>query len=31
MTPRLRTEEDKVIEQLLRSTDKGKDKMDLGG
>ena len=30
MTPRLRTEEDVVIEQPLRSTDKGKIKLDLG-
>ena len=31
VTPRLRTEEHMVIEQPLRSTDDGKDKMDLGG
>ena len=30
MTPRLRTEEDMVIEQPLRSTDEGKVKLDLG-
>ena len=30
MTPRLRTEEEMVIEQPLRSTDEGKVKLDLG-
>ena len=30
MTPKLRTEEDMVIEQPLRSTDEGKGKLDLG-
>ena len=30
MTPRLRTEEDMVIEQPLRSTDEGKVRLDLG-
>ena len=30
MTPRLRTEEEMVTEQSLRSTDEGKVKLDLG-
>ena len=30
MTPRLRTEEEMVIEQPLRSTDEGKVKLDFG-
>ena len=31
VTPRLRTEKDIVIEQPLRSTVDGKDKVDFGG